>query len=112
MIDYDFYVNTYLGTAIPESAFRGAAARAAEALQKIRRRYQVVSSGEMSEKLALCAMAETVYGYCSRKNSVSSATVGGVSVRYEKADALSKQLLDKARIYLDIYRGGTPWNVC
>ncbi len=108
MIDYDFYLNTYLGTEIPESAFPGAAVRAAQALHSIRRRYQVVNGGEVAEKMALCAMAEAVYGHHSRKGGVASATVGGVSVRYEQAGSLSGELLKRARIYLDIYRGGSP----
>ncbi len=109
MLDYDFYVNTYLGTAIPESAFPGAVVRAAQALQKIRRQYQILNAREMSEKLALCAMAEAIYSYHSC--GVSAATVGSVSVRYDKKATLQQQLLEKAKIYLDIYRGGTPWNV-
>lgn len=111
MIDYDFYVNTYLGSTIPETAFYACAIRAAEALQRIRRRYQVVGADEMSEKMALCAMAETICSHHSKKAGVSSATVGGVSVRYEKTGSLQHQLLEKARIYLDIYRGVSPCSV-
>ena len=48
MIDYDFYKNSYLGSAIPEKAFSGLAVRAAEALQMLKRLYQV-SGDEMSE---------------------------------------------------------------
>lgn len=105
MIDYDFYVNSYLGSAIPERSFSGVAARAADALKAIRRRYQVRSTDEVSEKMALCAMAETLYAQSSRKAGVASATVGGVSVRYESSAGLERQLLQQARIYLDIYRG-------
>ncbi len=111
MIDYDFYINTYLGNEIPESAFRGAAVRAAQALQRIRSRYQIVNCQETSEKMALCAMAEAIYGSYSRKSAVAAASVGGVSVRYAKAETLQKQLLDRARIYLDIYRGGSLCSV-
>ena len=34
MVDYDFYVNTYLGSAIPETAFQGAIYSAERALQR------------------------------------------------------------------------------
>lgn len=105
MIDYDFYVNSYLGSLIPEKAFPAMAIRAAQALGRLRRQYRVAQTDEMSVNMALCAMAETVYSYESRKAGVSMATVGGVSVRYEKSGSLSHQLLEKARIYLDIYRG-------
>ncbi len=111
MIDYDFYCNSYLGASIPESAFPGAVVRATQALAKIRRQYQVLSGDKVSEKMALCAMAEEIYNYHSRRANVSSATVGGVSVRYEKGQSLSGRLLDRARIYLDIYRGGTVCSV-
>lgn len=107
MIDYDFYVNSYLGSAIPEKAFSGMAARAADVLARIRRQYRVVSQDEVSEKMALCAIAETIYSQKCRKQGVTSATVGGVSVRYESAGAQQWQLLEQARIYLDIYRGAS-----
>lgn len=105
MIDYDFYINTYLGSEIPEKTFPRVAARARDALCRIRKQYQVKCSDAVSEKMALCAMAEAFYSYDGRKNGVSSATVGGVSVHYESSAGLQKQLLNKAKIYLDIYRG-------
>ncbi len=108
MIDYEFYVGTYLGNEIPESAFPGAMVRATQALQKIRRQYRVKCSEAISESMALCAMAEAIYSYHSHKSRISSAAVGNVSVRYEKESSLSCQLLQKAKIYLDIYRGVSP----
>lgn len=105
VIDYDFYANSYLGSAIPEKAFSGVALRAAHALDAMCRRYQVKVPDEVSRKMALCAMAETLYSQSCRKNGVAAATVGGVSVRYENDRSAEKQLLQKAGIYLDIYRG-------
>ena len=105
MIDYDFYINGYLGSLIPEKAFDRVAARARDALARIRRQYKVTGADEVSQKMALCAMAETLYSDDGRKAGVSAATVGGVSVRYESGAGLQKQLLAQARIYLDIYRG-------
>ena len=55
MIDYDFYVNSYLGSDIPEKSFSRLVARAADALEAIRRRYRVVCADEVSEKW-LCAL--------------------------------------------------------
>ncbi|MBO5078118.1 MAG: hypothetical protein J6B67_00355 [Oscillospiraceae bacterium] len=108
MIDYDFYVNSYMGTAIPETAFAGAAVRAAQALSQIRRQYQVRGCDPVSEKMALCAMAEELYA--NRRPGISAATVGSVSVRYDSAGGRQGRLLEKARIYLDIYRGASPWS--
>ena len=72
--------------------------RAAQILADYKRRYRVVGDTEP----ALCAMAEALHN-CAGRNGVAAATVGGVSVRYEKQP--QKLLLDAARIYLDIYRG-------
>ena len=103
MIDYDFYVNSYLGSVIPEKAFSGMAARAEDALRRICRQYQVMDADEISEKMALCAMAEAIYTH--KKENVAAASMGSVSVRYSKGKSLNQQLLRKAKIYLDIYRG-------
>ena len=107
MIDYDFYVNSYLGSVIPEKAFPALARRSADALAEINRRYQVRNADKVSEKMALCAIAETLYSLADRKTGVKAATVGGVSVQYEDSSAsgIRKRVLDAARIYLDIYRG-------
>lgn len=105
MIDYDFYVNVYLGSTIPQKVFPGVAARATDSLAAICRRYRV-SGEEIARKMALCAMAETLYNRKGREDTLSAATVGGVSVRYE-SNSLARQLLQQARIYLDIYRGVT-----
>lgn len=109
MVDYDFYVNSYLGSAIPETAFSGMAARAEQALLRFKRLYQVVPCGDASEKLALCAMAEALYAHSRINAGVASATVGGVSVRYDDPAArrklLEQEMFRQARVYLDFYRG-------
>ena len=109
MADYEFYVNCYLGSAIPQKAFPAAAAHAAAALERIYRIYQVAECGEETRKLAICAMAEAVYAAARRKAGLTAASVGNVSVRYdsgEKADkSLQRELYQRASIYLDIYRG-------
>ena len=102
MVDYGFYVNTYLGSAIPETAFYGAAERAAKVLQRFKRHYQVSATAE-TEKLALCAMAEEIYAN-SREN-VQSATIGKVSLHYAQNRSLERRLYRQALTYLDIYRG-------
>ena len=104
MVDYEYYVNQYLGSAIPENTFSGVAAQAERYLEKLKRIYQVGPSGTDQEYMAVCAMAETLW---ARRNAgVSSASVGSISVRYDTdAVALSKELYEKAAVYLDIYRG-------
>lgn len=104
MVDYDFYVNHYLGSAIPEKAFSGMAAQAAQVLGRLKQTYRVESSGQEAEAMAVCAMAETLWQ--NRNRGLSAANIGSVSVRYETdRNALRRELYDKARIYLDIYRG-------
>lgn len=109
MIDYDFYVNSYMGSAIPETAFPGMAVRAAQNLQALRKQYQVISPDSVSEQMALCAMADVLY--TSPRRAVTAATVGSVSVKYQGSAARQKRLLEAARIYLDIYRGANQWKV-
>ncbi len=111
MVDFDFYANSYLGSAIPERAFPGMVTQAAAVLERYRRNYQVCG-GEEAEAMALCAMAETLYAAGKRRSGVASASVGGVSVRYEAGEdsskALERELYQRASIFLDIYRGVTP----
>ena len=106
MVDYEFYVNCYLGSAIPEKAFSGVAAQAQGYLERFRGAYRVVSSGIEAEKMALCAMAETLW--FRRHDGLHTANMGSVSVRYaEDRPSLTRELFEKASIYLDIYRGVT-----
>ena len=104
MVDFGFYCNDYLGSAIPEKAFSGVAAQAQRYLDKFKRVYRVESSGEEAEKLAVCAMAETLWD--NRNSGISSASVGSVEVRYDTNKvSMQRELFEKATIYLDIYRG-------
>ena len=103
MVKYEFYVNQYLGSAIPEKAFSGVAAQAQQHLDRFKRIYRVESSGEAAESMAVCAMAETLWE--RRKAGTASASIGGVSVQYADTLPLNRALYQKASIYLDIYRG-------
>jgi len=104
MVKYEFYVNQYLGSCIPEKAFSGVAAQAERVLARFKQAYRVESSGQEAESLAICAMAETLWQ--NRNKGLTSANIGSVSVRYETDKrALRRELYDKACIYLDIYRG-------
>jgi len=104
MVTYEFYVNQYLGSAIPEKAFSGMAARAEQVLSRFQQSYRVESSGKEAESMAICAMAESLWQH--RNKGLSSANIGSVSVQYETdRKALRRELYDKACIYLDIYRG-------
>ena len=104
MVDFEFYVNCYLGSAIPEKAFFGMAAQAEQVLSRMKQTYRVESSGQEAESMAVCAMAECLWQ--NRNKGLSSASIGSVSVRYENdRNSVRRELYDRARIYLDIYRG-------
>lgn len=104
MVEYGFYVNTYLGEKIPEKAFASLAAQAAGVLGGYERHYQV-SGGEDAKAMAICAMAECLQEH-HRRCRHTAASVGNVSVRYETPkEPLERQLYRAASTYLDIYRG-------
>ena len=104
MVDYEFYVNCYLGSAIPEKAFSGVAAQAQAYLDSLKGCCRVESSGNDAENMALCAMAETLWA--RRNDGLTSASVGSVTVHYaDDRPSLTRELYEKAAIYLDIYRG-------
>ena len=104
MVKYEFYVNQYMGSAIPEKAFSGMAAHAEQVLTRFKQAYRVKSSGQEAESMAICAMAETLWQ--NRNKGLASANIGSVSVRYETdRNALRRELYEKACFYLDIYRG-------
>ena len=108
MVTFEFYRDTYLGDAIPESRCPQLAQRAQEELARLKRCYRV-EGGEQAQAMAICAMAESLFAHTGQSVGVQAATVGGVSVRYEQLGsremALRKKLYQQAAVYLDIYRG-------
>lgn len=106
MVDYDFYINTYLGSVIDEKSFPAAAARAAAVLEGYERHCRVRCPGPDSRRMAICAMAEVIFHYGIGR-MLDSATIGSVSVRWGSRGGkeLERTLLQKAGIYLDILRG-------
>lgn len=108
MITFEFYRDTYLGSTIPESRFAELALRASEELGRLKKYYRV-EGGEEAQAMAICAMAESLFAYGKHGAGVQSATVGGVSVRYDDATSrvkdLARKLYQQACVYLEIYRG-------
>lgn len=106
MVTYDFYQNTYLGSALTEVAFRQAAARADQWLSKLERSCFVAPYGPDSRAMAVCAVAETMEVF-RKQQMIAQTSIGGVSVRYEQDTdrKLQRQLLQNAGVYLDVYRG-------
>lgn len=109
MVDYDFYVNSFMGSAVPEKNFSGAAVQAAAILERFLRIYRVKEDTEEAKKMAVCAMAESIYTSAKRQNGVTAQSVGNVSVRYETGEsadkALMRELYRRASVFLDFSRG-------
>ncbi len=103
MVDYDFYVHTYLGSAVPEKAFDRLAARAREVLASFERDFRV-TGGTDARSFALCAMTEVLYAGHHR-GELRSATVNGVQISYDDRKPMEKRLFNAAKTYLEIYRG-------
>ena len=104
MPDFDFYGNTYLGERIQERAFPQLATRAAGVLGSYARSFRVTGS-DTERKMAICAMAEVLQDH-DRRCRHSTASVGNVSVRYEKPrQSLQTLLYQAASTYLQFYRG-------
>lgn len=104
MISYEFYVNSYMGTAIPEKEFDALAERASEELRHMQRLYQVQGT-PVELAMAVCAMAEVLRAWEKRRPGVKAESVGSASVQYDGEQKLSRALYRKAGVYLDIYRG-------
>ena len=114
-VDYAFYTDIFLGNSIPEKEFCGIAQRACYELERFKRIYAVADAEEDAEGMAACAMAEALYMIQMAQNgtgTVSSASIGSVSVSYGSPQSLdlspkgqARELYRAACTYLDIYRG-------
>ena len=102
MVAYDFYQNTYLGSALSQTVFEKTVARAEAYIGKLERTYQVTPGCSDGRALAVCAVAEELAKQPDRSN-ISSASVGEVSIHYR--DDGQKQLYRIACLYLDVHRG-------
>ena len=111
---YDFYLNTYCGTAMEAEEFPYYIARAEDQLAQYARTYQVTGDGNM-RKMALCAMAEAIAYFDAAQNGQGGlryASVGTVSVSgkgiYSQVDispaARDRELYRAACRYLTICR--------
>lgn len=115
MVTYDFYLDEYLGSSIPEANWEVLERDASAKLRQYKKNYTVTAEDENSEAMAVCAMAETLDYYESMLNGlglVQSASIGSVSVNYGGTAGIDfspksqeKALYQAARMYLDIYRG-------
>lgn len=102
MTPYTFYQTDYGGTAILEADWPVLERQARNQLERWKRSYTVADDPD-GEARAICAMAETMQEFHAA-GEVRSMTVGSVSVEY-RVRGRERVLLEKAGLYLDIYRG-------
>ena len=106
MLAYQFYRDTYHGGSISPEDWPAAEREARANLDRYCRTYAVTATGEHSEDMAICAMAEVLVSN-AQASAVSSASIGSVSVSYRQPDPkkMRRDLFEAAAMYLDIYRG-------
>lgn len=116
MVNYDFYANTYMGVSIDILEWPTFEAKAAAQLAYYKRIYTVTAPDENAEAMAVCAMADALAYFAAVQNgtnTVTSASIGSVSVTYGGASGSvdmtpkgqSRELYRCASQYLDICRG-------
>lgn len=117
MVAYDVYLNVYHGGSIPNEDWAAYEGQAAAQLARYQRIYEVTPLGPDAADMAVCAMAEALYGFDllagGEGGPVQSASIGSVSVSYggglQSIDLSPKgrerELYRCASLYLDIYRG-------
>ena len=116
MVPYEFYTNTFHGSAVTAAAWPALEREASAKLSQYKRKYTVTAPEKDAEDMAVCAMAETLDYFEAALNgtgTVQSASIGSVSVSYGNAvSALDpspkgreKELYRCACLYLQIYRG-------
>lgn len=116
MIDYEFYYSSFMGETIPAKDWNAYEALASAQMKRYKRIYRVTEPEENAEAMAICAMAEALYGFDLIANGeggpVNSASIGSVSVSYANSSMVdisprgqSKALYKAASLYVDIYRG-------
>lgn len=118
MPDFDFYRSTYHGSSIPGEAWPEYGARGAEQLERYRRSCTLSAPGPDSEALAVCALADALYGFdllaSGGAGPVQSVSIGSVSASFGGSGAQgldispkgqARELYRRAALYLDIYRG-------
>lgn len=119
MTTQEFYFNKYGGRTIHRlEEWHIYARRAREQLDRYKRIYTVTAPDEKSEDMAVCAMADAMYGFDLIANGeggpVQSASIGSVSVSYGSSASGAVDISPKGRarelyrcacLYLDICRG-------
>lgn len=104
-VDYAFYINTFKGTDIPESAFDKKSMESEAFINKITfgriHKYDLHPDDLKAVKFSICAAAEAVYNW-DKHRDVKSENNDGYSVTYADNSESSRRLrmTEAADIYL------------
>ena len=102
-VDYEYYVNTFLGTAIPATSFPALEKKAEAFLHRITfGRVKRLPEIPTEVKDAICAMAEYNFQADKKTPGVKSENIDGYSVSYSDSTETSKntELYGVAKNYL------------
>lgn len=127
--DYEFYVSTYLGDAVPETDFDRMAARASEYLDSLTSGKAAMAAGGAQDAVqrSCCAIAEVLYADQQRavENSAGGPPSGAVlkaetngtwrqeyELTTDATKTIDRRVYDAAKRYLGawglLYRGVRP----
>lgn len=109
-VTYDFYADSYGGTAIDPEQWDGLSRRAAYRLERIKALSKVTPLGDEDEceSMAICAMADAYQTLDeTAAGGVSSEAIGSVHVTYGDVSRVAPQgttayLLDSIKPYLHV----------
>lgn len=105
-MDYDYYINEYLGNKIAENEFEYFAQKAFRWLEYISEKR--INEPSESIKMAGCAICDVLYDFDGREG-ISSESNDGYNVVYNSdGESLNKLIYRAAKLYLDdalLYRG-------
>ena len=108
-VDFEYYTNSFAGTAVPAEEFTTIERDAERYLNYVtQEQYLNVTEAEVIVKIknALCAAVEAVHAYSQEYSNipsgVTSETTDGHSVSFAKVDP-SKMVLQKRRLMYDVF---------
>lgn len=115
MLAYEFYVVSYGGDGIPGEEWAAVCREAEAKVGRIERIYRVDWLAEDSRSMAVCAVADAMYGFAqllTAGGTVQSASAGSVSESFAtvaapdtSTAAQEAEFYRCVQLYADIYRG-------
>ena len=115
MVSFDFYTVSYGGDSIPAAEWAAVCRDAEAKVGRYERIYMVRWLADESRSMAVCAVADAMYGFAKLQiegGAVQGASVGSVSESYAAVaapdtatPAQESEFYRCVQLYADIYRG-------